>query len=96
VGEANARGRSGGSGRYRWKSILGNAEQIVKSGQDLLYYKLSEEFGRQTGVPVLLSTSLNEDEPLLCAPDQAVSRFLQDGYAGLGAFSDQMDVPALS
>jgi carbamoyltransferase len=39
------------------------------------YYRLIEEFGRQTGVPILLNTSFNENEPIVMTPDDAVGCF---------------------
>ena len=42
-----------------------------------MYYKLIREFGRQTGVPVLLNTSFNENEPVVCRPEEALDCFLR-------------------
>jgi carbamoyltransferase len=39
------------------------------------YYRLIREFGRQTGVPVLLNTSFNENEPIVMNPAEAVETF---------------------
>jgi carbamoyltransferase len=36
---------------------------------------LIREFERITGVPVVLNTSFNEDEPIVCTPDQAMDCF---------------------
>jgi len=51
--------------------------QTVSANQNPLYYKLIQEFGRQTGVPVLLNTSFNENEPVVCKPDEALDCFLR-------------------
>jgi carbamoyltransferase len=51
--------------------------QTVNARQNPLYYKLISEFGRQTGVPVLLNTSFNENEPVVCRPEQALDCFLR-------------------
>jgi carbamoyltransferase len=40
------------------------------------YYALIEEFERQTGVPILLNTSFNENEPIVNSPDEAIATFL--------------------
>jgi carbamoyltransferase len=40
------------------------------------YYALIEEFERQTGVPILLNTSFNENEPIVTTPDEAIATFL--------------------
>jgi carbamoyltransferase len=39
------------------------------------YYRLIEEFGRRTGVPILLNTSFNENEPIVMTPGHAVETF---------------------
>src|SRR5262249_50783904 len=51
--------------------------QTVEREVDPRYYRLIEEFGRQTGVPILLNTSFNENEPIVMTPEQAVETFLQ-------------------
>jgi carbamoyltransferase len=51
--------------------------QTVNQSQNPLYYKLIREFGRQTGVPVLLNTSFNENEPVVCRPEEALDCFLR-------------------
>jgi carbamoyltransferase len=38
-----------------------------------LYWKLIDAFRRATGVPVVLNTSFNENEPIVCTPDEAIS-----------------------
>ena len=51
--------------------------QTVSERQNPLYHRLITEFGRQTGVPVLLNTSFNENEPVVCTPEQALACFLR-------------------
>jgi carbamoyltransferase len=51
--------------------------QTVNARQNPLYYRLIREFGRQTGAPVLLNTSFNENEPVVCEPAQALDCFLR-------------------
>ena len=41
------------------------------------YYQLIETFRKKTGVPVLLNTSFNENEPIVNSPDQALDCFLR-------------------
>jgi carbamoyltransferase len=36
---------------------------------------LIRAFERKTGIPVLLNTSFNENEPIVCAPDEAIDCF---------------------
>ena len=38
------------------------------------------EFGKITGVPVLLNTSFNENEPIVCTPEHAVKSFLKTDF----------------
>ena len=42
-----------------------------------------EEFGRLTGVPVLLNTSYNRREPIVASPADAVACYLQSGMDAL-------------
>ena len=41
------------------------------------YYRLIEAFGALTGVPMLLNTSFNENEPVVCRPEEALDCFLR-------------------
>ena len=49
--------------------------QTVERHVNPRYYALIEEFERQTGVPVLLNTSFNENEPIVMTPEHAVDTF---------------------
>jgi len=49
--------------------------QTVRRDQNPRYYDLIEAFGDRTGVPVLLNTSFNENEPICCSPEEAVETF---------------------
>jgi carbamoyltransferase len=49
--------------------------QSVERDVDPRYYRLIEEFGRQTGVPILLNTSFNENEPIVMTPSEALDTF---------------------
>jgi carbamoyltransferase len=51
--------------------------QTVSRAQNPLYHALISEFGRLTGVPVLLNTSFNENEPVVCRPEEALDCFLR-------------------
>ncbi len=46
--------------------------QTVSRKENPRYWSLIKEFERQTGVPILLNTSFNENEPIVCTPEQAV------------------------
>ena len=39
------------------------------------YYRLIEEFAKLTGVPVVLNTSFNENEPIVRTPSEAIETF---------------------
>ena len=56
-----------GSGRLQTVSRDGNGR----------YWALIDAFRRRTGVPVLLNTSFNENEPIVLTPDQALDCFLR-------------------
>jgi carbamoyltransferase len=49
--------------------------QTVSRRTSPLYWELIERFRKRTGVPMLLNTSLNENEPIVRTPDEAVSCF---------------------
>jgi carbamoyltransferase len=50
--------------------------QTVTREQNPLYYTLIEEFGKLTGVPVLVNTSFNvQGEPIVCTPEEAFNSF---------------------
>ena len=40
------------------------------------YYRLIRKFGQLTGVPMVLNTSFNVDEPIVCSPQDALATFL--------------------
>ena len=56
-----------GSGRLQTVSRLTNPR----------YYRLIETFRDLTGVPMVLNTSFNENEPVVCKPEEALDCFLR-------------------
>ena len=56
-----------GSGRLQTVSVRSNPR----------YYNLIKAFGRLSGVPMLLNTSFNENEPIVLTPAQALDCFLR-------------------
>jgi carbamoyltransferase len=56
-----------GSGRLQTVSMRSNPR----------YYRLIKAFGRLSGVPMLLNTSFNENEPIVLTPAQALDCFLR-------------------
>ena len=57
----------------------------MEEGVNPRYWRLIRRFGELTGVPVLLNTSFNENEPIVQTPAQAIDCFLRT----------QMDVLAI-
>ena len=49
--------------------------QSVAHDENPLYYDLIRAFERKSGIPVILNTSFNENEPIVCAPEEAISCF---------------------
>src|SRR2546429_1816086 len=56
-----------GSGRLQTVSRLTNPR----------YYGLIESFRILTGIPMVLNTSFNENEPVVCRPEEALECFLR-------------------
>jgi carbamoyltransferase len=51
--------------------------QTVSQQSNPLYWELIRAFQRITGVPVLLNTSFNENEPIVLRPEEALDCFLR-------------------
>jgi carbamoyltransferase len=51
--------------------------QTVSQASNELYWSLIQTFGRATGVPILLNTSFNENEPIVLQPAEALDCFLR-------------------
>lgn len=51
--------------------------QTVARSENPLYWQLIKEFETLTGTPMLLNTSFNENEPIVCRPEEAVACFLR-------------------
>jgi carbamoyltransferase len=51
--------------------------QTVHHDTNPRYHALIEEFRRITGVPMVLNTSFNENEPVVCRPEEALDCFLR-------------------
>lgn len=51
--------------------------QTVTQDQNHRYYDLIKSFFAKTGVPMVLNTSFNENEPIVCTPNQALDCFLR-------------------
>jgi len=57
--------------------------QTVSRNEEPLYWELIHEFERETGVPVVLNTSFNIQEPIVCTPEEAVATFLRSSVDSL-------------
>jgi len=51
--------------------------QTVRAETSPRYHRLIATFGAMTGVPILLNTSFNENEPVVCRPEEAIDCFLR-------------------
>jgi carbamoyltransferase len=49
--------------------------QTVSREENPLYYDLIKTFGQKSGIPVILNTSFNENEPIVCTPREAIDCF---------------------
>lgn len=49
--------------------------QSVTRSQNPKYYDLIKAFEARTGIPALVNTSFNENEPIVCSPQEAISCF---------------------
>ncbi len=51
--------------------------QTVSRNNNKVYYELIKSFYKLTGVPMILNTSFNENEPIVCLPEEALKTFLR-------------------
>ena len=51
--------------------------QTVNKKQNFKIYNLLKKFKKLTGVPILINTSLNENEPIICKPAEAFELLLR-------------------
>ncbi|HEY6111378.1 MAG TPA: carbamoyltransferase C-terminal domain-containing protein [Chthoniobacterales bacterium] len=51
--------------------------QTVHKETNPRYYRLIEHFAELTGIPLVLNTSFNENEPVVCYPEEALDCFLR-------------------
>lgn len=73
--------------------------QVVRKESNPRYHALIQEFYRLTGVPLVLNTSFNDDEPIVCTVRDAISTFCETriDYLAIGNFLlDQKRQPRLS
>jgi carbamoyltransferase len=53
--------------------------QTVSRETNPRYYRLIDSFRTLTGIPMVLNTSFNENEPVVCTPEEALDCFLRTG-----------------
>ena len=51
--------------------------QTVNQIDNHKFYSLIKEFKNETGIPIILNTSFNENEPIVNSPEEAISCFLR-------------------
>jgi len=51
--------------------------QTVSEKTNPRYHALIKEFNNLTNIPMLLNTSFNENEPVVCKPEEALETFLR-------------------
>ncbi len=51
--------------------------QTVNRYDNPRYYKLISEMEKLTGVPIVLNTSFNDRQPIVCSPHDAINTFLK-------------------
>src|SRR5580658_755702 len=69
--------------------------QTVARAENPLYYELIQTFRKMTGIPVILNTSFNENEPIVCTPQEAIDCFQRTKMDGLAIgpfFSSKSEV----
>jgi carbamoyltransferase len=57
--------------------------QVVDRETSPIFWRLIHEFEAITSVPVLLNTSFNENEPIVCTPDEAIDCYRKTGMDAL-------------
>ena len=68
--------------------------QTVSRRTNGLYWQLIKAFEGLTGVPVVLNTSFNENEPIVLRPAEALDCFLRTGMDALVMGSHAIEKPA--
>src|SRR5262249_39572583 len=92
--------------RRQWREVLGAIThvdgsariQVVDPDDDPVVARLLEAFAAETGLPILLNTSFNNDvEPIVTGIDDAVACFVTPGLHALaiGPYWAERDAPAI-
>ncbi len=51
--------------------------QLIREKDNPLFHRLISEFESITGLPLLLNTSFNDSEPIVCSPQDAINTFMK-------------------
>jgi len=65
--------------------------QTVSQRTNPLYHALISKFFKKTGVPIVLNTSLNENEPIVRTPLEAMRCFLRTDMDAIAIGSHLLD-----
>ncbi|MBX3298109.1 MAG: carbamoyltransferase [Acidobacteria bacterium] len=57
--------------------------QMVSRAANPRYWTLIDEFRKITGIPMLLNTSFNVQEPIVCTPQNAINTFMNANFDAL-------------
>jgi carbamoyltransferase len=57
--------------------------QMVNREVNPRYWNLINEFRKLTGIPLLLNTSFNIQEPIVCTPEDAINTFRNANFDAL-------------
>ena len=57
--------------------------QMVSRETNPRYWNLINEFKKLTGIPMLLNTSFNVQEPIVCSPQDAIRTFQNSNFDAL-------------
>ncbi len=57
--------------------------QMVNRDVNARYWRLIDEFRKITGIPLLLNTSFNIQEPIVCSPENAINTFRNANFDAL-------------
>lgn len=57
--------------------------QMVSKKANPRYWRLIDEFRKLTGIPLVLNTSFNVQEPIVCTPQDAVNTFKNANFDAL-------------
>lgn len=60
-----------------FSNLISGRLQTVSADTNPRYYKLISIFARKTGILIVLNTFFNENEPVVCNPEEALDCFLR-------------------